>query len=100
MYFPLDPESRPKSTWQIGQATQGLEEERRTGRGGRRRPRDASTGREGTEDWLNGGEEDGGGADAHDASAALNGRADVTSFLLLFSVFIVFLLFIFVCLCL
>jgi hypothetical protein len=38
-----------------------LEEERRTGRGGRRRPRDASTGREGTEDWLNGGEEGGGG---------------------------------------
>jgi hypothetical protein len=32
MFFPLDPESRPKSTWQIGQATQGLEEERRTGR--------------------------------------------------------------------
>ena len=57
MYFPLDPESRPKSTWQMGQATQGLEEERRTGRGGRRRPRDAATGREGTEDWLNGGEE-------------------------------------------
>jgi hypothetical protein len=61
MYFPLDPESRPKSTWQIGQATQGLEEERRTRRGGRRRPRDAWTGREGTEDWLNGGEEGGGG---------------------------------------
>ena len=39
----------------------GLEEERRTGRGGRRRPRDASTGREGTKDWLNGGEEGGGG---------------------------------------
>ncbi len=61
MYFPLDPESRPKSTRQIGQATQGLEEERRTGRGGRRRPRDALTGREGTEYWLNGEEEGGGG---------------------------------------
>ena len=35
-----------KSTWQVGQATQGLKEERRTGRGGRQRPRDASMGRE------------------------------------------------------
>ena len=42
MYFALDLESRPKSTWQVGQSTEGLEEERRTGRDGRRRPRDAS----------------------------------------------------------
>ena len=41
-------------------STQGLEEERRTGRSGRRRPRDASMGRERTEVWLNGGEEGGG----------------------------------------
>ena len=59
--YALDPESLPKSTWQVGKATEGLEEEeRRTGRGGRRRPRDASMGRERTEVWLNGGEEGGG----------------------------------------
>jgi len=60
MYFALDPESLPKSTWQAGQATEGLEEERRTGRGGRRRPRVASMGRERNEAWLDKGEECGG----------------------------------------
>ena len=33
MYFALEPEPLPKSTWQMGQATEGMEEERRTGGG-------------------------------------------------------------------
>ena len=50
MYFALDPVSRPKSTWQTGQATERLEEER---------PRDVPIGREIDRAWLDGGEERG-----------------------------------------
>ena len=46
MYFALEPEPLPKSTWQMGQATEGIEEERRTGVGERRKSRVASMGRE------------------------------------------------------
>ena len=49
----MDPESRPKSTWQIGQATERLEE-------GRQTEEDVPIGREGDRAWLDGGEEQGG----------------------------------------
>ena len=49
MYFALNPESLPKSTWQIGQTE---EDERR-------RPRGVPIGREGDRAWLDGEEERG-----------------------------------------
>jgi hypothetical protein len=60
MYLALDPEPRPKSTWQIGQATERLEEGRQTEADERWRPRDVPIGREGDGAWLDGGEEQGG----------------------------------------
>jgi len=58
MYFGLDPESLPKSTWQIGQATERLKEGRQTEEDERRRPRGVPIGREGDSAWLDGGGEE------------------------------------------